>query len=71
MARPDLLVHQVAKRSSVNHPFQHNIVKRSHLEIVDRNYNDGAGNFIISSRMIPMLSSNQNDQTLELELATK
>ncbi len=78
MSRPDLQVHQLAKRSMISEekqPFvpQHSIGKRSPLHKIERNYNDGNGNFVTSSRMIAMSmpNSNQIDQTLELELAAK
>ncbi len=78
MSRPDLQVHQLAKRSMTTEEDQsfvpqHSIGKRSPGLFVERNYDDGLGNFVTSSRMIAMYmpNSNQNDQTLELELAAK
>jgi hypothetical protein len=83
MARPDLQVHQVAKRSEIGTiynndgvAYQHYIVKREPevVKFVERNYGDGNGNFVSSSRMAmvrPDLQVFQSDSVLELELNEK
>ena len=75
MSRPDLQVHQLAKRSIIpeeDQPYdpEHVIGKRSPLYKLERSYDDGRGNFVTSLREIAMIipSPDQNDQNLELEL---
>ncbi len=77
MARPDLQLHQVDRRSVIpqeDHDYEvipqedqnfgslHLIVKRSASYLFDRSYNDGKGNFVRSSRMVSMFMPQRPQQ---------